>query len=47
MSDNVGKRINDYLMDRKRNAGEFYSNNNSNFNTFRPNGNGHTNGMVS
>lgn len=39
MSDNVGKRINDYLMDRKRNAGEFY--NNGNFNTFRPNGNGH------
>ena len=46
MSDNVGKRINDYLMDRKRNAGEFYNNN---FNTFRPNGNGHANlnGMVS
>jgi atrophin-1 interacting protein 3 (BAI1-associated protein 1) len=49
MSDNVGKRINDYLMDRKRNAGEFYNNGNNNFNTFRPNGNGHINlnGMVS
>lgn len=44
MSDNVGKRINDYLMDRKRNAAEFYGNN---FNSFRPNGNGHVmNGMV-
>lgn len=41
MSDNVGNRINDYLMDRKRNAGEFYNNNN--FNAFRPNGNGHAN----
>lgn len=46
MSDNVGKRINDYLMDRKRNAGEFY-NNNHNFISYRPqNGNGHGNGMV-
>jgi atrophin-1 interacting protein 3 (BAI1-associated protein 1) len=48
MSDNVGKRINDYLMDRKRNAGEFYGGNN--FNSFRQtgNGNGHVsaNGMV-
>lgn len=41
MSDNVGKRINDYLMDRKRNAGEFYNSNN--FNAFRPNENGHMN----
>lgn len=32
MSENVGKRINDYLMDRKRNA-EFYNN----FNNYRPN----------
>lgn len=37
MSDNVGKRINEYLMDRKRNAGEFYTNNN--FNAFVPNEN--------
>lgn len=46
MSDNVGKRINDYLMDRKRSAGEFYNNN---FNTFRANGNGqmNMNGVVS
>jgi hypothetical protein len=41
MSDNVGKRINDYLMDRKRNAAEFYGGNN--FNSYRPNGNGHVN----
>lgn len=39
MSDNVGQRINEYLMDRKRNAGEFYNGNN--FNTYRPNGNDH------
>lgn len=48
MSDNVGKRINEYLMDRKRNAGEFYNGNGGNFNAFRTNGNGmmNVNGMV-
>lgn len=35
MSENVGKRINDYLMDRKRNAGEFFGA--GNFNNFRQN----------
>lgn len=49
MSDNVGKRINDYLMDRKKNAGDFYGG--GNFNSFHQTGNGHNdtsaNGMVS
>lgn len=37
MSDNIGQRINNYLMDRKR-GGELFSN----YHSYRPNGNGST-----
>ena len=35
MSDNIGQRINNYLMDRKRNAGDVFSS----YHPYRPNGN--------
>lgn len=44
MSDNVGKRINDYLMDRRRNTSDYFGG--SNFNNFYPNGNGHMSANV-